>query len=151
MTAVLAIQPLHVHQSCKTIRDQAITRVSTTLLLFLHKTKPSGMFQCLQRDKGTFFVARSCLLKHVCRLLNFHFHPTFTTSVIMAAPAVVWTRKPAACAREIVILNHQHGQSQTTMQQHLLSCTQLVHFLQYFIGVKLKNHSPHVCMKFLWK
>lgn len=76
--------------------------VSTTSPL--QKTKPSGMFQ---RD---IFLLHSCFL----RLLAFNFLPTFTTSVIIAAPAVVWTwnllhTHIKGCDWEIVMLNHQHG------------------------------------------
>lgn len=66
--------------------------------------------------------------------------------------------KPAPHMRgwlwEIVILNHQHDESQTAIK-HLLSCTQLAHFFfffkQYFIGCNFRTIlGLYVCIKLLW-
>ena len=115
-------------------QHHAITCVSTAPIF--HKTKPPGM---LQWDKGTTWLRIPVCQKHICHLPNFNFHPTFTTSVIIAAPAVVWTWNLHTHTHGgILILNHQQGESQTTAV--VMNAVGLF-FLLYFIGVNLQNYS----------
>lgn len=97
-----------------------------------------------QWDKGTTWLRIPVCQKHICHLPNFNFHPTFTTSVIIAAPAVVWTWNLHTHTHGGLWLRDPNIKPSTGRISNHSCCHErcwFIFFLLYFIGVNLQNYS----------